>query len=398
MQAVAALLQGDVSRGVPALVDLLAGLDPAADPSGVLEACLAVKGAPALLAASLTDRQVPRDVATRALRAVERSGQSLPDLVAALGRAGQLQQSPWNLTDEQKRQLLDDAFARGDAARGQLVYRRAELTCQQCHGIGGAGGQVGPDLASIGASAQPDYLLESILEPGKKIKENYHSLIVETEDGDVVTGIKVRETDQALILRDAKNQEHAVPLKSIAARTDGGSLMPNGLLDQLTRDELLDLVRFLSELGKVGGPYNLPRENYVRSWQVMLASDDNADQLSSLGVTHAAGKPEEFTWQPVYSLVSGELPVTGLPEVPVGPGQRVVVLRGEVEQAAGDQAGAPQAGSLRLSSSAGVSIWVDGQPWNDPAAKLPAGRHAILLVVKPGESSLVAVRLETAKE
>ncbi len=388
MRAVAALLQGDVSRGVPAMVDLLSDLDASADPSPVLEACLAVKGAPALLATALQERQVPRDVATRALRAVERSGQSLPDLVAALGRAGQLQQSPWNLSEDEKRQLLADALARGDAARGQQVYRRAALTCQQCHGIGGAGGQVGPDLASIGASAQPDYLLESILEPGKKIKENYHSLIVETEDGDVVTGIKVRETDQALILRDAKNVEHAVPLNAIAARSDGGSLMPNGLLDQLTRDELLDLVRFLSELGKVGGPYNLPRETYVRSWQVLLSSDANADQLSSLGVAQAAGKPEEFTWEPVYSLVSGELPTSGLPAVPVGPGQRVVVLRGEVELAAGDATH-----RLLLSPSTGVSVWVDGEPWQDGTAQLPAGRHAILLVVKPGEATAVSVQL-----
>ena len=54
-----------------------------------------------------------------------------------------------------------------------------DLGCVNCHAIGGAGGQVGPDLVSIGASAPVDYLVESILQPNKAIKEGYHSLVVE---------------------------------------------------------------------------------------------------------------------------------------------------------------------------------------------------------------------------
>ena len=56
-------------------------------------------------------------------------------------------------------------MARGDAARGEQVYRRKEATCLACHAIAGAGGQVGPDMTSIGASAQVDYLVESMLIP-----------------------------------------------------------------------------------------------------------------------------------------------------------------------------------------------------------------------------------------
>jgi hypothetical protein len=60
----------------------------------------------------------------------------------------------------------------------------------------------------------------------------------------------VRQTDSELILRDAEDRELKVPLDSIDEVQDGGSLMPTGLADALTRDELVDLVRFLSELGK----------------------------------------------------------------------------------------------------------------------------------------------------
>ena len=58
----------------------------------------------------------------------------------------------------------------GDPFSGEKVYRRQALACTVCHAIGGAGGKVGPDFTSIGASAQPDYLIESILYPNRKIK------------------------------------------------------------------------------------------------------------------------------------------------------------------------------------------------------------------------------------
>ena len=85
-------------------------------------------------------------------------------------------------------QLLTDVARTGDPARGEAVFRRNDLNCLKCHAIAGAGGQVGPGLESIGASAQPDYLVDSLLDPGKAVKENYHALVVATSDGKVYTG------------------------------------------------------------------------------------------------------------------------------------------------------------------------------------------------------------------
>lgn len=391
LQAAAEYITKRPEEGAQALVELLRGFESTVvDPAPALEACLATKGAPKFLTKALSDVTLSRDVTTLAVRSIERSGQNQTDLLAALSRAGRLQHSPWDLAPDAKMQLLADAMKSGDAARGQQVYRRTQLTCQQCHGIGGAGGQVGPDLASIGASAQPDYILESILEPGKKIKENYHSLIVETDEGQIVTGIKVRETDKALILRDAKNVEHAVPLGSIVERQDGGSLMPNGLLDSLTRDELLDLVRFLTELGKVDGPYTLPRESYLRSWQVMVAGDASADQLSSLGLVHVATSPGDFAWQSAYSLVSGDLPLADLPVVSAGPQQRFRLLRAEFT------VGATAAQGLKLSPRADVQVWVDGEAMSVEqleASTFTEGRHVITIALPESTTEPVVVQL-----
>ncbi len=390
LQAAAEFITKQPEEGAKALVELLASLKSGADPAPALEACLATKGAAEFLAKALAEATISRDLATLSVRAIERSGQNQAALLAAFSQAGRLQHSPWDLSPEAKQQLLADALKSGDAARGQIIYRRTQLTCQQCHGIGGAGGQVGPDLASIGASAQPDYILESILEPGKKIKENYHSLIVETDEGQIVTGIKVRETDKALILRDAKNVEHAVPLASIEERQDGGSLMPNGLLDTLTRYELLDLVRFLSELGKVDGPYTLPRETHLRSWQVMMSGDANSDQLSSLGLAHVATSPMDFEWQNAYTLVSGQLPVEDLPVVSAGPQQKFRFVRGEFEVATSGVQG------MKVSALAGIQIWFDGEPMSPEqleALTPTEGRHVVTIAVPADATEPLMVQL-----
>src|SRR5207244_2688411 len=100
-------------------------------------------------------------------------------------------------------------------ARGETVFRRRELNCLKCHAIGGAGGLVGPDLISIGASAPVDYLIESLLLPNKAVKENYQTLVVTTTDGRLISGVKVRQSDTELILRDAEDREVGIPLKLI---------------------------------------------------------------------------------------------------------------------------------------------------------------------------------------
>jgi len=92
-----------------------------------------------------------------------------------------------------------------------------------CHAIGGAGGKVGPDLTSIGASAQPDYLLESLLYPNAKVKEGYLSVAVTTKDGQEIGGVVVKEGDKELILRNAANVEVSISNQNIAKRTDIGS-------------------------------------------------------------------------------------------------------------------------------------------------------------------------------
>src|SRR5207253_3392130 len=155
-------------------------------------------------------------------------------LVEALTKAGGVADSARALTPTEMKARITDIAGKGDPARGEAIFRRADLACFKCHAIAGAGGLVGPDLAGIGASAPVDYLIESILLPAKAIKENYHALLIATRDGRLITGVKVQETNSDLVLRDAEDRQISIPLGTIEERKVGGSIMPEGLADSLT--------------------------------------------------------------------------------------------------------------------------------------------------------------------
>jgi putative heme-binding domain-containing protein len=256
------------------------------------------------------------------------------------------------------KQMIADPLQKGDPARGEAVFRRKDLSCLKCHSIAGAGGQVGPDLVSIGASAQIDYLVESILEPNKAIKEGYHSLVVATREGRLYTGIKVRETKTELVLRDSEDREITIPVKSIDEKANGRSLMPDGLADTLTHTEFVDLVRFLSELGKIG-PYAVSKAPLVRRWQVLEATPD-AHQLLARNSLAALVAAPSLTWSPAYSKVSGTLPLDAVPVLELkggfGDPSRFGQARCQIEVTT------PGKVKLTIDSAAGLSLWVDGMP------------------------------------
>ena len=155
--------------------------------------------------AALANKKLPPDAAKVALRTLDASGRQIPALSEALTKAGGLTSGPRELSADEMKALVAEVAEKGNAHRGEAIYRRKELNCLKCHTIGGAGGRVGPDMLSLGSSAQIDYIAESLLAPNKKVKENFNSLVVVTDDGKVRSGIKLRQTDTDLLLRDAED-------------------------------------------------------------------------------------------------------------------------------------------------------------------------------------------------
>jgi putative heme-binding domain-containing protein len=390
---IVALTNVDLKLAAARAVDLLANDKEAADPAEIVNAFLERKNGPAILAEALSKAKLPPDIAKLAVRTARTSGQDSPILVAALTRAGGLSQVKRALEPKELQTMAAEVLKSGDPSRGEALFRRSDLACLKCHAIGGAGGQVGPDLTSIGTSAPVDYLIESVLLPNKAVKENYHALIVSTQDGRFFTGIKVRETNTEIVLRTAEDREQVIPVKDIEERSPGGSLMPEGLADNLTRAELVDLVRFLSELGKVG-PYSASRARVVRRWQVLDATPAAlrlaATRLAERSANRVAAKPglddSSLTWSSAYSQVNGTLPLDSLPRFKDHNNSTAFAfVRFQLDASAGGPT------KLVLNSPSGLSIWLDGEP--------VGAQNEFNLDVKPGLHMVtVGVDVDRRKE
>jgi putative heme-binding domain-containing protein len=345
----------------------------------VFDAFLQNKNGAKVLAEALKDKTVPADTAKVGIRTARSTGREAPELIDALTKAGKLTFGVRKLSADEMKRMVGEVAKKGDAARGEAVYRRRDMVCQKCHAIGGSGGQVGPDLSSVGASAQVDYLIESILEPNAKVKENYHALLVTTRQGKQLTGVKVAETKTELILRTAEDKEITIPVKDIDEKTIGGSLMPAGLTDTLTDAELVDLVRFLSELGKVG-PYAVGKERVVRRWQVLVETPEASRALSQPGFASHAADPA-LLWSPAYSTVGGALPLADVPHAAKEP-QPLGAARAQLD------ASTPGAVLLRLNATKGLTVWLDGKPLEAKETmevNLTAGLHTLTVVVNASE-------------
>ena len=141
------------------------------------------------------------------------------------------------------------SLAGGDPAAGSdLFFNRAALSCQRCHQVDRAGGQVGPNLTLIGRTKDRRYLLEAICLPSATTAQGYETAVIADDEGTVFTGIVSRENEVEIELIDAQNRPQLIEKQYIVARRKGQSSMPAGLAELMTPRELRDLVAYLASL------------------------------------------------------------------------------------------------------------------------------------------------------
>ena len=141
--------------------------------------------------------------------------------------------------------LLADV-SKGDMRRGQTVFNGAKGACRTCHAIGYVGGSVGPDLSRIGGIRAERDLLEAIVYPSVSFVRSYEPITLALKSGKVLNGILRNETSDELLLIIGANEEARIPRDEIEELRPGTvSVMPAGLDQQLSRQELIDLVAFL---------------------------------------------------------------------------------------------------------------------------------------------------------
>jgi putative heme-binding domain-containing protein len=133
---------------------------------------------------------------------------------------------------------------KGDSARGQIVYRRE---CANCHKLRGEGHEVGPSLETV-QHRSPQEILIHVLDPNREVSPHFLDYTVRLNDGRVLTGLIAAETDSGLTLRRAQNQEDAILRSEIDdIASSGKSLMPEGVEQKITLQEMSDLIAYLRQ-------------------------------------------------------------------------------------------------------------------------------------------------------
>ena len=143
--------------------------------------------------------------------------------------------------------LSPSVVAKGSLSNGRRLF---DQHCAACHTMFGEGGKVGPDITGSNR-ADLDYILENILAPNAVLAKEYRMTVVSTLDGRIVSGLKLNETSSAITLRTIDN-EVVIPKSEIdERRLSDLSVMPEGLLDPLNTQEVVDLVSYLGSPNQV---------------------------------------------------------------------------------------------------------------------------------------------------
>ncbi len=368
--AAAGLAANDLNGSMAQILEVITATTNEEEALALWRSLLGAKGSSGAFANALTKTTLPEAVAKAGVRAAREGGRNDPNLVLALNRSGNLADASSGLTENEIHAIAYNV-TKGDPASGEKIYRRKELGCVLCHSVGGAGGKVGPDMTSLGASTPVvDYIVESVLMPNKRVKEGFNSVQVVTKDDEDVAGNLVRETTEELILRDATAKDVSIAKRQIKSRKMGGSLMPAGLVDFITPQERLDLYAFLAQLGKPGA-YDGTKQNVARVWRLnRKVGTVNADEMLK---SDLRGKD----WTPLHATVGGTLPKADVMAELAG--QDTTVWVASRFQTA-------KAGLARFSVTGTPSpkAWVDGKPIGgagELSVELTAGTHTFFLKV-----------------
>lgn len=195
---------------------------------------------------ALAGRSVTPEPVTPALVASESAPLTAP---AAFGLASARAPHAWRADELEPR--LGELDGGRDFERGRAAYRAA--SCQQCHRLAGEGENLGPDLTGAAGRYSARDLLLATLEPSREVPDVWRDLELWGEDGLLAVGRIESESASELVLRDTTGARVGLDPTQVRARAPHRlSRMPEGLLDTLAADEILDLLAYVLAGGDAG--------------------------------------------------------------------------------------------------------------------------------------------------
>ena len=157
--------------------------------------------------------------------------------------------------------LVKEAREKGDVVRGAILFHQGNINCAKCHRVSAESERLGPDLSRMAPAATDELIVDSILQPSKQIKKSFESYLVLTQDGETISGIKVRENNQEVVIRDSESIDKliSIPRAEIdEIKLSQKSTMPENLANELkNRRQFLDLLRYVIDIRERGPTLNL---------------------------------------------------------------------------------------------------------------------------------------------
>jgi putative heme-binding domain-containing protein len=142
-------------------------------------------------------------------------------------------------------------YLAGDPQVGRKLFfdPQGKAQCAKCHSVGGEGGRIGPALDRIASRRAPEYLMESILQPSKDIAPEFEAVAVATKNGQVITGLRVNETNFDIQLREESGRFHSFLKRDLdEVQTLKKSLMPENFAEIMTVKDLHDIFAYIMTL------------------------------------------------------------------------------------------------------------------------------------------------------
>jgi putative heme-binding domain-containing protein len=166
---------------------------------------------------------------------------------AAAPLLAKLQEAPAQQAERLKK--LQATLGDGDRNRGQRLFSSQKAACYNCHQVGYVGGKVGPDLSRIGSIRTERDLLESIIYPSASFVRSYEPMQIIGKDGEEYSGVLRSESSDSFLLVSGAGAEKRFGRDEIAEMRPGTlSVMPEGLDQQLSKQDLSDLIVYLKSL------------------------------------------------------------------------------------------------------------------------------------------------------
>ncbi len=154
------------------------------------------------------------------------------------------------LIDRYKAALSSDTLAKADTSAGRALFNK---TCANCHVLYGAGRKVGPDLTGSNRK-NLDYLLENIVDPSASVGADFRVLLVTLADGRVISGVVSQQNERTITLETPQEPLTLDRREIDESKQSPNSLMPDGQLQNLSAQEIRDLIGYLMSSDQVPLP------------------------------------------------------------------------------------------------------------------------------------------------